>query len=407
MHYLSLCIIVKDEGRAIREWVAHHALLGVEHFYIFDNESQEPVPETLRDFPQHLFSFASISGQQMQIPAYRWCLQEHGANNRWIGFLDADEFLFPCQGQDLRPVLAEFEPYAGLAVPWTMFGASGHETRPQGTLMESYLHRYPEYSTGWHKVIKCLVDPSRIERVDDPHRFFPVPGQHLVTEHHLPVTPGSNQALRSCTRLQLNHYFFKSREDWDAKLARGRADRADEQSRYPVSMFEHQARHATQLDKSILRFLPGVLRALRTPASLAAVETGPLLLHEAVRRCMTLLQHPQPDRKALEEAGALLCRAAADPVQSKVACIWLMRAMMARVAGQLEQARRFALQALLREESAEVFLELVTIARASGQRDDARAALLCLTHAVRDMQDQGDWPARLAETTRQVEEMAG
>ena len=45
MRYLALCCIVKDENMFLKEWLAYHALLGVEHFYIYDNMSAVPVRE--------------------------------------------------------------------------------------------------------------------------------------------------------------------------------------------------------------------------------------------------------------------------------------------------------------------------------------------------------------------------
>ena len=37
-YYLSLCCIIKNE-RYLEEFINYYRILGVEHFYIFDNES--------------------------------------------------------------------------------------------------------------------------------------------------------------------------------------------------------------------------------------------------------------------------------------------------------------------------------------------------------------------------------
>lgn len=403
MRYLSLCIIVKDEDRAIREWVAHHALLGVEHFFIFDNESRVPVARVLRDFPPALFTFFEVAGKEQQIPSYGRCLQECGHTSRWIGFIDADEFLVPLQGSDLRPLLAEYEPYAGLALPWTMFGSSGHVRRPAGLMMESYLHRYPDHAKGWHQVIKCLVDPARIQAVRDPHRFQPVPGHHLVNEQHLPVPPGANRVVRSCTRLQLNHYFFKSKEEWDAKLSRGRADRADAEGRYPATYFDDQARHATQLDRHILRFAPGVRTALARPDSLASKAMSHAA--EKVELAGLIAQSMQAlDAGNLELAHIVLCRVAAE--HGDMGEVWLLRAMLARLAGQLHRAAFFIRQAMQRAETPDIYLELLHIAHAQGLREQARGALLCLDNIVWQQGVGEQWQTRQAEAARLVAAMA-
>ena len=47
MDYLSLCLICKDENDYLAEWLDYHILMGVERFYIYDNESQVSLRETL------------------------------------------------------------------------------------------------------------------------------------------------------------------------------------------------------------------------------------------------------------------------------------------------------------------------------------------------------------------------
>lgn len=50
MRYLALCCIAKDEDPFLKEWIAYHSLLGVEHFFIYDNESRRPIREVLDGF---------------------------------------------------------------------------------------------------------------------------------------------------------------------------------------------------------------------------------------------------------------------------------------------------------------------------------------------------------------------
>ncbi len=50
MDYLSLCLVCKDENNYLAEWLNYHILMGVERFYIYDNDSQIPVRDTLKDY---------------------------------------------------------------------------------------------------------------------------------------------------------------------------------------------------------------------------------------------------------------------------------------------------------------------------------------------------------------------
>lgn len=50
MKYCALCCIAKDEDLFLKEWIAYHALIGVEHFYIYDNVSSIPIADLLGDW---------------------------------------------------------------------------------------------------------------------------------------------------------------------------------------------------------------------------------------------------------------------------------------------------------------------------------------------------------------------
>ena len=38
---LAVVAIFKDEGRYLREWLDYHLLAGVEHFYLYNNDSAD------------------------------------------------------------------------------------------------------------------------------------------------------------------------------------------------------------------------------------------------------------------------------------------------------------------------------------------------------------------------------
>jgi len=40
-HFLSICTIFKNEARYLREWIEFHRLVGVDHFYLYENRSED------------------------------------------------------------------------------------------------------------------------------------------------------------------------------------------------------------------------------------------------------------------------------------------------------------------------------------------------------------------------------
>ncbi len=49
-YYLAVCAIAKNEGAYFEEWIEWHRKLGVEKFYIYDNESTDNTKEILAPY---------------------------------------------------------------------------------------------------------------------------------------------------------------------------------------------------------------------------------------------------------------------------------------------------------------------------------------------------------------------
>ncbi|MDR0796472.1 MAG: glycosyltransferase family 92 protein, partial [Tannerella sp.] len=49
-YYLTVCAIAKNEGPYFKEWIEWHQKIGVEKFYIYDNESGDHTKEVLEPY---------------------------------------------------------------------------------------------------------------------------------------------------------------------------------------------------------------------------------------------------------------------------------------------------------------------------------------------------------------------
>ena len=92
--YLSIVAIYRDEAVYLREWVEFHRIVGVERFFLYDNFSVDDHREVLAPYLDEgivvLHEWPVFPGQ---IPAYDDALRRHGAESRWIAFIDLDEFV--------------------------------------------------------------------------------------------------------------------------------------------------------------------------------------------------------------------------------------------------------------------------------------------------------------------------
>ena len=264
--YLSVCAIFKDEASYLKEWVDFHLSNGVDHFFLYDNLSSDGFHEVLAPYVAEgyvtLTTWPTKKSDNGQRAAYQHCLEERGGLSTWIAFIDIDEFLFGVTSW-LPEVLREYERHASVFVHWQNFGSSMQQTREPGDVISRFTRRAP---TQWSRNIegKSIVQPSKVAAWGSPHahRRFPhhfdmAFGEHVVTERRevLGRTKGfkdqiasfakhllGRHAVRvgsllplffnpygsrkgrpaevSVSRLRINHYVVKSREEFALKVKR-------------------------------------------------------------------------------------------------------------------------------------------------------------------------------------------
>ncbi len=220
-HYLSACLCFKDSANYLAEWLAFYHVLGVDHFFLYDNDSHDDYSAVVAPYiASGRATLTKYPGRGAQAAMYDHCLRTHGAKTRWMMFCDDDEFLYPVQDISLPKALQSYESYAGLAVCWMLYGTSGLLTRPAGLVVESYIWR----ARSPDRHVKCIIDPSRVLRSDCiGHRFACHPGELVVDEHHQPITDIFHPRP-SGDHFRINHYLTKSRSEMFARRSRAQAN---------------------------------------------------------------------------------------------------------------------------------------------------------------------------------------
>ena len=255
MDYLSLCLCVKDEDEDyLREWVDYHILIGVERFFIYDNGSRVRVRETLAEYVADGRVFVvDAPDKGVQQTAYAHCLHYLGPHTRWLGFIDADEFFVLKTTQDLRQFLTLYEDYGGLGVHWVMFGSSGHIEKPPGSQIKNFiLAAPPDFQP--NNFIKSIVQPQYAVYPGKVHHFFYKAGYHVVNENYVKIT--GFETPRTVEKIQLNHYFTRSREQFRKKVERGTADNAPRRTMDEFYGYDNAAIHE---DRCILDLVEKLL----------------------------------------------------------------------------------------------------------------------------------------------------
>tara|TARA_R100001082_G_scaffold110836_2_gene91978 strand:+ start:391 stop:1173 length:783 start_codon:yes stop_codon:yes gene_type:complete len=232
MNYLSIVAVMKDELKNLPEWLEFHRNVGVEHFYLYDNNSSDATWGYIKDNEFDDISYFRTDMDMCQMSCYFNALTAFRDQSRWMAFIDLDEFLYSPKG-DLKTQLKDFEQFAGIAVNEVFYGSNGHKTRPEGGILKNYTKRRKSVD----KHIKTICQPqATICSAFNPHSFYYLQGG-AVDENKVPCR-GPYNPKGTTDIFRINHYWVKSEEEYEKKLTRGRADvpSRDPQFRYTTGI---------------------------------------------------------------------------------------------------------------------------------------------------------------------------
>lgn len=226
---VSICSIFKNEAPYLKEWIEFNHIIGVEHFYLYNNNSNDDYMSVLEPYINSgLVTLYQWPKNQAQMECYYDCIVKHKNDTKWIGFIDIDEFIVPIEMNSIYDFLRPFEKrYGAVKVYWKMFGTSGLLERDMNTLVtESFIVSWPKY----YSVGKCFYNTSFGFDFHDPrnaclHHMFWVDYKGSSMP---PVNPfkkvclfGSDMAKSEVHPIQINHYFTKSYKEYAIKKSKG------------------------------------------------------------------------------------------------------------------------------------------------------------------------------------------
>jgi hypothetical protein len=220
--HLGIVVIVRNEAPYLEEWLGYHVALGVDHVFLYDNGSDDDLEQVVERHVNHgLLTLVHWPLPGGQLDAYSHALRFFGPSVDWLAFIDVDEFIVPLVDDDIPTLLARFPDAADIRVPRVDFGFSGHRSPPDALTIDAY--------TGVADVFGR--DPSLPPRVKTivQSRGVSAVGIHTATLADVPVArderPVPTRSVRTGARdlAQVNHYYTRSFDEFEAKRFRGSA----------------------------------------------------------------------------------------------------------------------------------------------------------------------------------------
>lgn len=256
-YYLSAVLIFKDEAPFLKEWLEYHTMLGVEHFYLYQNNSTDNYGEVLAPYlKKNMVTVIDWPEYPGQYSAYRDWYEKYRRDSFWVTFIDIDEFLCPTKETSLKSLLNRYDKYPVVLAYWKLFGTGGqmhHDyARP---VIEQYTNcRSKLYTEGkifyntMFDVADELISMHGMNTRWGVVRIQPVNsfGKFVIWDLHR-VNRDDD------ARIQVNHYWSKSYDLWKKKYEKGSIEKGTKWKDY--AFFERLEMECTSCDYTIFRFL--------------------------------------------------------------------------------------------------------------------------------------------------------
>ncbi len=231
---LAVVAIFKDEAPYLAEWLDYHLLAGVEHFYLYNNDSTDNYADIIAPYvAANLVTPIDFPGKAMQMPAYEDAIEKFRFTCRYMAFIDIDEFIFPKTNRSIAQVadevLSRDKTAAGLVINEQIFGTNGHEVADYSRgVLERFTRRAPtdwifttedKYTAG-NIYIKSVVNPRCVDYLCGPHYAVYFGDLKSISSDGVENFYAGNFPI-AADKIVVNHYVIKSREEFYNKRRRG------------------------------------------------------------------------------------------------------------------------------------------------------------------------------------------
>jgi hypothetical protein len=258
---VCLCGIFKNEGNYLDEWIQYHLVAGIDHFYLYNNNSDDNYLEILQPYIEiGVVDLVEWPFNHSQMTAYNDCYDKHRNDTQWLTFIDVDEFICPIATDNIKSWLQSYENYPGVAVYWKQFGSNGQLIHDNDKLV------IEQYTQCWSKpsvFTKMFCNMDFI--ISDFNNMHTIKSQVLglsippVNQYKRLISFGVNliPIFNYKDKIQINHYWGKAYDTFQEKLNRSDAyyEDSDDRKQIRERLLRSHEVMCTERDFTIQRFL--------------------------------------------------------------------------------------------------------------------------------------------------------
>lgn len=212
-YQVSLCCIFKNEEKFLDEWIRYNLVIGVDHFYLYNNNSNDSFLNVLKPYIDNgIVDLIDWPFDHSQMEAYEDCYNKYKNETNWLTFLDVDEFVCPISTDNIKTWLSNYAHYPGVAVYWRQFGSNGKLIHDYNQLViEQYTQCWP--MLGAYTKMFCNMNFPIFE-FTTPHTFISkIAGIKIppINQFKKIVSMGIHRGSTfGESTIQINHYWGKA-----------------------------------------------------------------------------------------------------------------------------------------------------------------------------------------------------
>lgn len=256
----AMVAIFQNEASFIKEWIEFHKIVGVEHFYLFNNLSTDHYLEvltpyllsgevTLIEWPYHT-NEEKKNWPAIQRASYLTTIKLVSKKVKWLAIVDIDEYIVPVKEDNLPSILSSYENFGGVCINWQMYGTSFVKKIPENTLLTETLFMKAKTDFAENLHVKSIVRPERV-LMARTHNCTYLPGYFAVdTNKEILQEPLSAKVHTDV--MKIHHYWSKD-EDF---FLRTKISRREKWLEDRENMFERVNNCNQEQDQTMLRFTP-------------------------------------------------------------------------------------------------------------------------------------------------------
>lgn len=259
----SICLIAKNEGPYLLEWIAYYSIIGFDSFLIYDNESQDDSASKIRSASRYFnikYNFwPDTPDVSPQISAYEHAIKN--TDSHWIAFIDTDEFIYIEDNKDISDFLSKFSDEIGaVCINWKLFGSSGHEKMTD----DFVIRRFTKCEEHLSSHVKSIVRRDAVEKMTVHAPVLKEGMRYAYSDGTIAELQRFSEAeVHEPQPAHINHYVLKSREEYERKIIRGQGgtptNSPDKRKKFTPGFWNaHDRNEAT--DTSMLSYIPEIER---------------------------------------------------------------------------------------------------------------------------------------------------